>query len=88
VSGGNAKGALATAAYRIFDMGALGFDLRGGLFFHQLKYAAVVENIGCPDMPSVPAALRDAENPLRRPPGLRPRGEVRAGLDAAAASSA
>jgi hypothetical protein len=51
VSGGNAKGALATAAYRIFDMGALGFDLRGGLFFHQLKYAAVVENIGCPDMP-------------------------------------
>lgn len=52
VSGGNAKGALATAAYRIFDMGALGFDLRGGLYFHQLKYSAVVENIGCPDMPA------------------------------------
>lgn len=52
VSGGNAKGALATASYRLFDMGALGFDLRGGLFFHQLKYAAVVENLGCPDMPS------------------------------------
>jgi hypothetical protein len=51
-SGGNAKGALATAAYRVFDMGALGFDLRGGLYFHQLKYAAVVENIGCPDAPS------------------------------------
>lgn len=52
VSGGNAKGALASAAYRVFDMGALGFDLRGGLFFHQLKYSAVVENIGCQDMPS------------------------------------
>lgn len=51
-SGGNAKGALASAAYRLFNMGALGFDLRGGLFFHQLKYSAVVENIGCPDMPS------------------------------------
>lgn len=52
VSGGNAKGALATAAYRLFDMGALGFDIRGGLFFHQLKYSAVVENMGCPDAPS------------------------------------
>jgi hypothetical protein len=51
-SGGNAKGALATAAYRVFDMGALGFDLRGGLYFHQLKYAAAVENFGCPDMAS------------------------------------
>lgn len=51
-SGGNAKGALATAAWRAFDMGALGFDLRGGLYFHQLKYAAVVENIGCPDDPT------------------------------------
>lgn len=51
-SGGNAKGALATAAWRAFNMGALGFDLRGGLYFHQLKYAAVVENIGCPDDPS------------------------------------
>lgn len=51
-SGGNAKGALATAAYRVFDMGALGFDLRGGLYFHQLKYAAAVENFGCPDAPS------------------------------------
>jgi hypothetical protein len=51
-SGGNAKGALATASYRAFNIGALGFDLRGGLYFHQLKYAAVVENIGCPDMPS------------------------------------
>lgn len=52
VSGGNAKGALATAAYRLFNIGALGFDLRGGLFFHQLKYSAAVENIGCPDMPA------------------------------------
>lgn len=51
-SGGNAKGALATAAYRAFNIGALGFDLRGGLYFHQLKYAAAVESFGCPDMPS------------------------------------
>jgi hypothetical protein len=51
-SGGNAKGALTTAAYRAFNMGALGFDLRGGLFFHQLKYSAVVENIECRDDPT------------------------------------
>mgnify|MGYP001610157030 CR=1 FL=1 len=52
VSGGNAKGIHTTAAWRAFDMGALGFDLRGGLFFHQLKYAAAVENVGCSDDPS------------------------------------
>jgi hypothetical protein len=52
VSGGNAKGALAAAAYRLFSMGAMSFNVSGGLFFHQLKYAAVVENFGCPDMPS------------------------------------
>jgi len=52
VSGGNAKGALATAAWRAFNIGALGFDLRGGLYFHQLKYAAVVENIECRDDPA------------------------------------
>ena len=51
-SGGNAKGVLGSAAYRAFNMGALGFDLRGGLYFHQLKYAAVVENIGCNDNPA------------------------------------
>lgn len=51
VSGGNAKGALASAAWRAFNIGALGFDLRGGLYFHQLKYAAVVENLDCRDMP-------------------------------------
>jgi len=52
VSGGNAKGGLASLAYRAFSIGALGFDLRGGLYFHQLKYAAVVENIECRDDPS------------------------------------
>lgn len=50
-SGGNAKGAHATAAWRAFDIGALGLDLRGGLYFHQLKYAAVVENVECVDDP-------------------------------------
>lgn len=52
VSGGNAKGALTTAAYRAFNIGALGFDLRGGLYFHQLKYASVVENLECRDSPN------------------------------------
>lgn len=50
-SGGNAKGVLATAAWRAFGFGALGFDIRGGLYFHQLKYAAVVENVECRDNP-------------------------------------
>lgn len=52
VSSGRAKGMLGTLALRVFDMGAIGFDLRAGAFFHQLKYAAVVETLGCQDDPS------------------------------------
>lgn len=68
VSGGNAKGALATAAWRALNMGALGFDLRGGLYFHQLKYAAVVENVECRDNPSCwRAAITQKKDFIVRP---------------------
>lgn len=49
VSSGRAKGMLGTVAFRFADMGALSFDLRGGAYFHQLKYGAVVERLGCQD---------------------------------------
>lgn len=52
VSSGRAKGMLGTVAFRLYDMGALGFDLRAGGYFHQLKYGAVVERLGCQDDPS------------------------------------
>lgn len=57
VSSGRAKGMLGTLAYRVADMGALGFDARGGAYFHQLKYGAVIERLGCQDDPSCRLAV-------------------------------
>lgn len=51
ISAGSARGALLTAAYRLFNLGDLGLDVRGGAYIHQVKWNAVIENYECIDDP-------------------------------------
>ncbi len=50
-SEGSARGVLLSAAYRLFNIGALGVDARIGAFPHQVKWNAVIENMECHDYP-------------------------------------